>query len=139
MDMKRLVMLMGMTTSEHDGEALNALRMANRMLRAANKSWSDLLGGARPTVAATPDYRTPPSKRKPGASYGRTVRRERHDPGRGRHTDDDIQVMLSALASRRNTMNTMMFLASLNDHWETKGYLTTPQYEALKQMHSGRF
>ena len=113
--------------------------MANRMLRAANKSWADLLSGSRPAVAASPDYRTPPSKRKPGASYGRTVRRERYDANKGRHTDDDIQVMLSALSARRNTMNTMMFLASLNEHWETKGYLTTPQYEALKQMHAGRF
>ena len=142
LNLRRLIQIMGMTGSASDGEALNAVRKANEMLRSAGKTWADVLKEPSTsfTKPSTPDYRTPPSKRKPGAAYGQTVRREKHSTrNRGRHADDDIQVMLSAVAARRNTMNTMMFLASLNDHWERMGYLTTPQYEALKQMHAGRF
>lgn len=40
----RLRKLMGMTTSEHDGEALNALRMANAILAKAKLTWADMLG-----------------------------------------------------------------------------------------------
>jgi hypothetical protein len=142
LDYKRLVQVMGMTGSVGDGEALNAMRLANRMLRAADLTWAEVLREpASPghSVRAA-SWRTPPSKRKPGASYGQTVRRQRHsERNAGKHDDDDIQVMLAAVSSRRNTMNTMMFLSSLNDHWEKKGFLTTPQYEALKQMHRGKF
>jgi len=43
MDKVRLAKLLGMTTSEHDGEALNAMRMANDLIKAAGKTWADVL------------------------------------------------------------------------------------------------
>lgn len=43
MDKDRLVKLLGMTTSEHDGEALNAMRMANALVQAAGKTWAEVL------------------------------------------------------------------------------------------------
>jgi hypothetical protein len=44
---KRLIQLLGMTGSAHDGEALNALRLALRAMAEAGTSWSDLIGTGR--------------------------------------------------------------------------------------------
>jgi hypothetical protein len=135
LDTKKLALIMGMTGSAHDNEALTALRKANAMLKEADVSWSDVLH--RPTlgmpVAASPDYRTPPSKRRGTASYGRpTSQRPTEDTTR--HTGDDIDRMLSFLGEQRHDMSTMMMLASIREHWERKSYLTTPQYETIKRM-----
>jgi hypothetical protein len=39
----RLQKLMNMTTSENDGEALNAIRRANDLLKKNGKSWEDFI------------------------------------------------------------------------------------------------
>lgn len=141
LDLKKLTMIMRMTESGSDGEALNAVRLANRMLAADGKHWGDVLvGSAHPTRTA-PDWRTPPSKRKRGAGdttrYGRAASQRREQDER-RVSSSDIDVMLAELGSRRHDMSTMMFIASLNDWWERNGYLTGPQYDALKSMNAGR-
>lgn len=134
-------MIMRMTESSADGEALNAVRLANRMLAAEGKNWSDVLGASPSAAARAPDYRTPPSKRKRGqgdtSRYGRAAPQHRKRDDR-RMSGSDIDAMLGALSSRRHDMSTMMFIASLNDHWERNGYLTGPQYDALCSMHAGR-
>lgn len=43
-DLNRFIKLMGMTTAD-SGEAINAIRMANRMLRSAGWTWEQLLRG----------------------------------------------------------------------------------------------
>ena len=45
----RLAKLLGMTGSQHEGEALNAMRLANRIVREAQMTWFDVLG-ATPSV-----------------------------------------------------------------------------------------
>lgn len=40
---ERLSRLLGMTGSAHDGEALNAIRMANALLRKHRTSWAEIL------------------------------------------------------------------------------------------------
>jgi hypothetical protein len=47
----RLVKLLGMVGSAHDGEALNAARLADKLLRDAGLTWADVIG----TPAASPD------------------------------------------------------------------------------------
>lgn len=42
-DRQRLIHLCGMTDSNHDGEALNAIRLANRTLRAVKATWADAI------------------------------------------------------------------------------------------------
>lgn len=44
MDKAKLVKLLRMTTSSQDGEALNAIRMVNAMLREENIDWDHLVG-----------------------------------------------------------------------------------------------
>jgi hypothetical protein len=47
MDMEKLIKILGMTGSAHDGEALSALRMAQRLMAANGKTWKDLIGAPR--------------------------------------------------------------------------------------------
>jgi hypothetical protein len=137
-DTKKLIMIMRMTESGSDGEALNAVRLANRMLKADGKTWQDVIGlTSKPTITVSPDYRTPPSKRGKGntSRYGRRADQRRPDDG-NKHTGSDIDSMLSALGSRKHEVSTLMFIAGLRDFWERNGFLTTPQYEALCNVHS---
>ena len=47
MDMDRFIKILGMTGSSHDGEALAALRMAQKLMSANGKTWKDLIGAPR--------------------------------------------------------------------------------------------
>jgi hypothetical protein len=42
---KRLISLLGMIGSAHDGEALNAARLAQRLIGALEMTWEDVLAG----------------------------------------------------------------------------------------------
>jgi hypothetical protein len=42
-DRQRLAKLLGMAGSQHDGEALNAARLANRMVRERGITWFDVM------------------------------------------------------------------------------------------------
>lgn len=142
LDMRRLTSIMRMTESASDGEALNALRMANRLLKSEGKHWGDVIGFAPPPPVVPKGYgsassfRTPPSKRGP-RGYGQAAPRQRYDPDKGRNHGKDCEEMLHNLGTMKLDMSTMMFVASLNDHWERKGYLTDAQYDALKRMDKG--
>jgi hypothetical protein len=46
LDLKKLGRVIAMVDSSRDGEALNALRLADRMLRDAGMRWEDLLSRA---------------------------------------------------------------------------------------------
>jgi hypothetical protein len=52
MDKDKLVKLLRMTTSSQDGEALNAIRMANAMLKAAGLDWDRLVNSAPASPAS---------------------------------------------------------------------------------------
>ena len=45
---ERLARILGMTGSAHSGEALNAARMANRILRESGANWFDALSAPKP-------------------------------------------------------------------------------------------
>ena len=47
MDMDKLLKILGMTGSSHDGEALVALRMAQKLMAAHGKTWKDLVGAPK--------------------------------------------------------------------------------------------
>ena len=52
-DLKKLGRVIAMVGSSHEGEALTALRLADRMLRNAEKRWEDLLSPAHELEIAT--------------------------------------------------------------------------------------
>jgi hypothetical protein len=47
MDRERLAMILGMLGSAHDGEVVNAARLAGRMLKEAGLTWPQVLDGER--------------------------------------------------------------------------------------------
>ena len=53
-DKERLIRLLRMTESDRDAEALIAIRKSNQMLRAHNKSWSDVIDLGAPPAAPEP-------------------------------------------------------------------------------------
>jgi hypothetical protein len=53
LDLKKLGRVIAMVSSSHEGEALTALRLANRMLRDAGMRWEDLLSPAHELEIAT--------------------------------------------------------------------------------------
>jgi hypothetical protein len=53
LDLKKLGRVIAMVGSSHEGKALTALRLANRMLRNAEMRWEDLLSPAHELEIAT--------------------------------------------------------------------------------------
>ena len=51
LDKDRLAKLLSMTGSDHDAEALAAIRKANELLRLNKKSWSEVLSDPPPAIA----------------------------------------------------------------------------------------
>jgi hypothetical protein len=137
LDMKRLMQIMGMTGSDADGEALNAVRKANEMLRASNLTWTDVLRAPSSTGFGAPafqDFRTPPSRRGT-AQYGKPHRPTPRRQDEERVKSDDIETMLSELGAQRHDVSTLMFVASLREFWEREGYLTQSQYDHVKRVY----
>ncbi|MBS0541591.1 MAG: hypothetical protein JSR47_22690 [Proteobacteria bacterium] len=75
LDKDRLAKLLSMTGSDHDAEALAAIRKANDLLRVHRKSWSDVLGLSQPPIEPPPsqpstswqvDRRQAPPQQRPG-------------------------------------------------------------------------
>jgi hypothetical protein len=64
-DKDRLVKLLNMTESQHDGEALAAIRKSNDLLRLHQATWSDVLGVSDPSVEE-------PAPAEPARSAART-------------------------------------------------------------------
>jgi hypothetical protein len=82
LDRNRLVKFMNMTESQHDAEALLAVRKANELLRLNDLNWTDLVD-PRPTPRAGPqpapesrDRRGPHARNfnDPRSRYGATAR-----------------------------------------------------------------
>ncbi|MET4518397.1 hypothetical protein [Bradyrhizobium sp. I1.7.5] len=138
-DRERLLKFLRLTASDHDGEAIAAMRMANKVIRSAGKTWEDVVSGcATPAPKsygspASTDYRTPPSKRGTRQSGRADPRRPNTEPKK--IYDDNIGTYLKELTKRRHDLSTVMFLASLSEYYEAKGYLNEPQYETLMRIH----
>ena len=74
LDKDRLAKLLSMTESGHDGEALAAIRKANRLLREHNRSWTDVLGTTAHPAAASASRRMQGDERREHArGAGRTA------------------------------------------------------------------
>jgi hypothetical protein len=73
LDRDRLAKLLNLTGSDHDAEALAAIRKANELLRQSSANWEDALGlsspPADPTPAAAnrPKHASPPPRQSPPA------------------------------------------------------------------------
>lgn len=86
LDKRRLVKVLGMLGSRHDGEALNAARNAHAMLSQARMTWAELLD-VKPGDEPEPLPQEDASRPKPGAD---------------RFDDPDYPDMLKAVLKLKN-------------------------------------
>jgi hypothetical protein len=110
----KLIKLMMLTTSEHDNEALTALRMANAMLAAANVNWEEFLTAVETT------------KQQAASSFSNVEPVRYDDP-------DDIDPMFDAALRNVKTGGYREFIESVHEWWETNGFLTEKQYRAIRK------
>lgn len=110
MDREKFIKLMLMTTSSHDGECLNAIRMANVMLAKDNLSWREFVEG---TVPIGTNYRSKNFKRYSGPEI-----------------DEWFDLLLQTTRLRSSFYS---FLKSVHTDYEEKGWLTEKQYEAIQK------
>ena len=128
MDLKqfeKLIKLMGMTTSQHDGECLNAIRAANAILMGANRDWDDILR-SKVTVKKVEGVSTNPKYAHGSVGGGSS----------NKHTDDSINEMFDMVMKNTPEHHSFYgFIKSLHDYWELNGFLTDKQYNALRKAY----
>lgn len=83
----RLAKLLKMTTSSNDGEAINAMRMANKLLATNGFDWDKLLAG-KITIVGDPfgDIEAPPQSRNNGSRRTAPARTPPSTPDWGQPT-----------------------------------------------------
>jgi hypothetical protein len=111
MNKGRFIKLMMMTTSDMDGEALTALRMANAMLAEDNLNWEEFCNG-----------------------------KDQQQRQYTAHTDiDNIDKMFAVLFDTvPATDGFREFIESVHAFWERTGRLTPRQYDAIKRAYDRR-
>lgn len=114
MNFERFVKCMMMTTSPNDGEALNALRMANAELATTGKNWSEVLRGKLQMPNAHK-----PAPRPPDFTSTASTQVER-----------DFEDAFYGVDAKSNHY---AFLRSLQSQFEQRGWLTGPQKAALRE------
>jgi len=119
MNLEKFIKLMMMTTSSHDGECLNAIRMANAELAKINNNWEDLL---RSKVSTT-------------SSYTRTQTRENDEE---HLSDDEIDALFEqALKRVPKSSSFRIFVEGVHAWWEMNGFLSPAQLAAIKKAANG--
>jgi len=135
-DRAKLVKVMMMTESSNDGEVLNAIRMANAMLKANKLDWEKAIAGtskvsdAYAAMRGAPQYRPPPRPPMKPAGRGTTDTMPEYPRPKSQYTDRNIPRMIESLL--RDTKGDFRdMLQSFKQHWDAKHYLTERQYEVL--------
>jgi len=106
------------TLSSDDDEVLQAIRQANSLLLADNKTWRDLLAG-KVTVQVGLLEKPPTSQKK----------------GETQATDEEIEYWFEEVLTGRHSAGFREFLESLHEQWGTRRYLTSAQINALKEAY----
>jgi hypothetical protein len=128
---ERLAKLLELTRSNSDGEALTAMRMANAMLKAANKSWSDIL---LPQKQPTP----PPRPEPEWDNFERHVRGHGGNAGNIHTGRAEVIAMFNRAKATAVYPYQLEFIRNLMTWWDDKAYLTKAQFDGLKRIAEGR-
>jgi hypothetical protein len=123
LNVQMLIKLLRMTESSHDGEVLNAIRMANALLNKHDANWDEVLRGKVPMIDSDPFAKAP----IPGAKASVI-----------KHTDKtEINQYFNTLAGRD--------LGSFGDYvtdvfkwWTEKQFLTDKQYNVIRNAANRR-
>lgn len=109
-DLDKFIKVMLMTTSTHDGEVLNAIRMANAMLVEQNINWREFL---------------------------EKIYDAKKTKGKKHSADTDIDTMFEELMQSIHPRKSFYrFVESVYESYLENGFLTPAQYDAIKKAHS---
>lgn len=123
LDKNRLIKFMMLTTSDQDGEALNALRRANKMLKEAKINWEELLTQSEPKGFSHDDW---------FGGFSQTNRGERKDSfGYTRNEWDGIVRRCYQEVQGR----AREFIESIHDQWVSRGSLSPKQKAAILKFY----
>ena len=112
-DIIKFIKLMELTTSSYDGEALNALRKANAELFKYNLTWNQFLSNKQIII-------TNPIQNQPKPDID--LKLEKH-----KQTERMLSTCLQCIHSESG----LEFIRSLKKQFDSSGYLTDRQLEAL--------
>ena len=112
MNQEKFTRLMIMTTSSFDGEALNAIRMANAMLAEHNFNWEDFISG-KMQAKAIPQPRP------------RSRRMDQHG--------EDANLIEEAKESVNQKASFYKVIESISNWFDDKGFITDRQREVLQR------
>jgi hypothetical protein len=152
LDLERLRKLLGMTGSSQDGEALNAMRMANKMLVENKLTWADVIPnrtvhevrpGPRPDFwqrsAQDATDRAAEAARRAGDIFQEELRKHRYNA--------DLQKEKAAIAKARVQLDEILkrglsrakaehFLAIQREHISTGQISSTHRSQIHRAFHS---
>lgn len=124
-DFAKLKRLMGMTMSDNVHEAANAISLANRLLKANELTWDDVLG--RSITASVPDYRPQKSYTHPVREYSDVaVDEQRGDIDINKNIEASFKILKGKVRG-----SFAEFIADLERHYEKDKYLSPNRRAAL--------
>ena len=121
--MNKLVKCLELTASEHDGEALNAIRKANNLRMTLKKSWHEILLQSQKSSNYTYYSPPPPPKREKSRFY---------------KNSDEVEIMfkkLHQIHKNRISESAKNFVRSLEQYFADWGNLTERQYSSLEKIY----
>lgn len=110
-----LVKVMMLTTSQSDGESLNAMRKANSILNNHKLNWEEILTKSV-IVKDEPVYQPPPKRGNKGKVSG-----------------DSAHILFCELAAT-GRFTYSRFVKSCEEFYQKTGFLTEKQYWSLKKL-----
>lgn len=131
MDKVKLTKLLGMTRSSSDGEALNAMRMANALIEAAGSTWEEVLKDADPARVVTVTV----------TRHGFQQDLKPDETWIAPHLKDKVIIDLMFRAVYATDVSAWpndfrKFMTSIHERWHKYGNLTQGQYNALKNCYN---
>ena len=125
MDRTRLLKLLAMTTSDNDGEALNAMRKANAYIDSWKMTWEDVL--TQHKVMNITLHQAQPAYQGDERDW---------DPP---HLRDKVVIdtMFRAIYAQPRSDNEEFwtFMDSVHQYWKDKGRLTPKQFQAIRNCY----
>lgn len=115
---EKLVKLLRMTEGSHDGEVLNAIRMANDLLMKENINWEELIFDVIPAAKAKAEAHVKQSNKPEPVKYT---------------NKDEINTYFQNIFNGRLGGSFKVFVTSVHEFWENYEYLTEKQYNAIKK------
>lgn len=128
MDRNRLIKVLALTTSSNDGEALNAIRKANEIIKGEGLTWEQVLQQVTVRETNITVHR-----------HGMAGAARQEPSWVPPHLQDPIiiELMFRAVFAmpRSDNEEFWQFLESIHNRWRTHKNLTEKQYDALRRSY----